>query len=62
MLRKISFDPAWIMLLAVIATLVILNFMNDEHARNVLAAMVLAGCFLLFITSVIIHSFANKIS
>lgn len=62
MLKRTSFDPAWIMLLAVIATLVTMNFIDDEHARDMLALIVLSACLLLFIASILIHSFSNRIS
>jgi len=53
MKRKIRFDPAWTMLLSVIGTLVTMNFIDDQHARNVLAGVVLFGCLLLFCGSLV---------
>lgn len=60
MKRKINFDPAWIMLSLVVITLVVMNFMDDQHSRNLLAGIVLASCFLLFAVSVLTNSFNNN--
>lgn len=60
MKKKITFDPAWVILLLVIGTIVTLNFMDEEHLRNVIAGSVLAGCFLLFATSIVVRSFGNR--
>lgn len=53
MKMKIGFDPAWAILLMVVATLITMSFMDDEHSRNVLAGSVLTACFLVFTASVI---------
>jgi uncharacterized membrane protein YdjX (TVP38/TMEM64 family) len=62
MKKKITFNPAWIMLLLVVATLLTMNFMDDEHLRNVIAGAVLAGCFVLFVISVLVRTFSSRIA
>ncbi|WP_214072951.1 hypothetical protein [Mucilaginibacter sp. dw_454] len=60
MKRKISFDPAWTIFLMVAGTLITMNFMDDEHSRNMLAGFVLLGCFLLFTISVSVRILSDK--
>jgi hypothetical protein len=62
MKRKISFDPAWTIFLLVVGTLITMNFMDDEHTRNMLAAAVLSGCFVVFTISVLIRTSGSKVT
>ncbi|GEM_PF-2113433 len=48
-MKRKSFSTAWAIFIIVAITLVVLNFMGDEQARNVFAGIVLAVCAVLFI-------------
>ncbi|MFD2872859.1 hypothetical protein ACFS5N_10300 [Mucilaginibacter ximonensis] len=60
MKKRISFDPAWVILSLVVITLITMNFMDDEHTRNILAATVLTVC-LLSIAISIMRSFGGEV-
>ncbi|MFD2144142.1 hypothetical protein [Mucilaginibacter antarcticus] len=61
MKRKISFDPAWVIFFLVTATLVILNFMEDEHSRNLIAGIILCANVILFLGSVLLRTLTDRI-
>lgn len=61
-MRKLfRFDLAWVMLFLVVSTLVTLNFMEEEGARNLVAGIVLAACALLFIGAILLRGFIDRI-
>ncbi|NNU33849.1 hypothetical protein HK413_06275 [Mucilaginibacter sp. S1162] len=61
MRKMFRFDLAWVMLFLVVSTLVTLNFMEEEGARNLVAGIVLAACALLFISAVLLRGFIDRI-
>jgi uncharacterized membrane protein len=61
MKKKFSFDPAWVILLMVVSALITLNFMEDEHAKNLFAGIVLVVCFVLFAGAVLRRTLTDRI-
>jgi uncharacterized membrane protein len=61
MKRKLSFTTAWAIFILVAITLVVLNFMDDDQARNVFAGIVLAVCAVLFIVAVLLRGLTDRI-
>ncbi len=61
MRKTFRFDPAWVMLFLVSSTLIALNFMEEESARNLFAGIVLAACALLFIGAMLLRGFIDRI-
>jgi membrane-bound ClpP family serine protease len=61
MKRKLSFTTAWAIFILVAITLVVLNFMDDEQARNEFAGIVLAVCAVLFIVAVLLRGLTDRI-
>ncbi|MDB5001825.1 MAG: hypothetical protein JWQ34_50 [Mucilaginibacter sp.] len=61
MKRKLSFSIAWAIFIIVAITLVVLNFMGDDQARNLFAGIVLAVCAVLFVGAVLLHGLTDRI-
>ena len=62
MKKNFPVDPAWTMLLMVVTTLISMNFMDDEHSRNLLAGCVLVACLILFTVAVLMRGLSNRAS
>jgi uncharacterized membrane protein YgdD (TMEM256/DUF423 family) len=61
MKRKLSFSIAWAIFIIVAITLVVLNFMGDDQARNLFAGIVLAVCAVLFVGAVLLRGLTDRI-
>lgn len=61
MKRKLSFAMAWAIFIIVAITLIVLNFMDDDQARNMFAGIVLAVCAVLFIGAVLLRTLTDRI-
>ncbi len=61
MKKKLSFTTAWAIFILVAITLVVLNFMDDEQAKNLFAGIVLATCAVLFIGAVLLRGLTDRI-
>ncbi len=61
MKKKLSFDPAWVIFFMVASTLVVLNFMEDEQARNLIAGIILFTTAIMFLGAVLLRSLTDRI-
>ncbi|MGF7078982.1 hypothetical protein [Mucilaginibacter sp. UYCu711] len=61
MKKMFRFDLAWVILFLVVSTLITLNFMDEEGARNQFAGIVLAVCGVMFVGNMLLRSLTNRI-
>jgi hypothetical protein len=61
MKKMFRFDFAWVILFLVIATLLTLNFMEEEGARNLVAGIVLVACVVMFLIAIIARGLNDRI-
>jgi uncharacterized membrane protein len=61
-MKKIfRFDLAWVILFLVASTLITLNFMEEETARNLVAGVVLFACAVIFLIALVARSLTDRI-
>jgi uncharacterized membrane protein len=58
---KFRFNPAWVIFFVAMATLVTLNFVEDEQSRNLLAGIILIGILLLFVGAILLRTLTDRI-
>jgi uncharacterized SAM-binding protein YcdF (DUF218 family) len=61
MRKMFRFDLAWVILFLVAFTLIALNFMEEEGARNLFAGIVLAVCALMFVGAMLLRGLMDRI-
>lgn len=61
MRKLLRFDLAWVILFLVVSTLITLNFMEEEGARNLFAGIVLLVCAVIFIAAMLLRSLMDRI-
>jgi hypothetical protein len=61
MKKMFRFDLAWVILFLVVSTLITLNFMEEESARNLIAGIVLAACAVMFIGAMLFRGLTDRI-
>ncbi|MBC7398439.1 MAG: hypothetical protein H7289_00735 [Mucilaginibacter sp.] len=61
MKKMFRFDLAWVILFLVVSTLITLNFMEEESARNLVAGIVLAACAVMFIGAMLLRGLTDRI-
>lgn len=61
MKKGVRFEVAWVILLLVVSTLFVLDFMGEEGARNLFAGIVLAIGALVFIIAILFRIIIDRI-
>jgi hypothetical protein len=61
MKKMFRFDLAWVILFLVASTLITLNFMEEEGARNMVAGIVLFVCAVMFVGAILLRGLMDRI-
>jgi uncharacterized SAM-binding protein YcdF (DUF218 family) len=61
MRKMFRFDLAWVILFLVLSTLITLNFMEEESARNLVAGIVLLACAIMFVGAMLLRGLTDRI-